>query len=281
MYRPSSTFSNFRKEVTTMSKSEFKENLMDQATVAFFRVFAKSLKKTTAKEQYTRNTEAWAEKQLSAVREKIKTAAGPVDIPPYVEYQSNLTWLEYGVANNLERKLFFQGRELTAAENACEVIAVYNALLALEKARGKGGKKRKRRSLPELLYQFSQKGMCNKGVFGTSPKALEKYFREHNFRTAYAAGKQITEEALAEMQENYDTFIMTAFNRGQNPFSNVHTMCITKEKGGYQRHNDYEKEQFYTTVYDAVQKYHGGRGHAICVIAVGNLQAATGEKSDE
>ena len=83
------------------------------------------------------------------------------------------------------------------------------------------------------------------------------------------------------MQENYDTFIMTAFNRGQNPFSNVHTMCITKEKGGYQRHNDYEKEQFYTTVYDAVQKYHGGRGHAICVIAVGNLQAATGEKSDE
>ena len=153
-----------------MSKSEFKENLMDQATVAFFRVFAKSLKKTTAKEQYTRNTEAWAEKQQSAVREKINTAAGPDDIPPYVEYQSNLTWLEYGVANNLERKLFFQGRELTAAENACEVIAVYNALLALEKARGKGGKKRKRRSLPELLYQFSQKGMCNKGVFGTSPK---------------------------------------------------------------------------------------------------------------
>ncbi len=266
-----------------MSGSEFKENLMDQATVAFFRVFSKSLKKTTAKEQYTLNTEAWKEKQQSAVREKINEAAGTDDIPPYVEYQANLTWLKYGEATGLQRKLFFQGRELTAAENACEVIAVYNALLALEKARGQNGKKRKRRSLPELLYLFSQKGMCNKGVFGTSPKALEKYFREHNFRTAYVAGKQITEEALSEMQDNYDAFLFTAFNRGQNPFSNVHTMCITKEKGGYQRHNDYEKEQFYETVYDAVHLYHGGRGHAICVIAVGNILPAdgNGEKADE
>ena len=253
-----------------MSQTEFKENLMDQATVAFFRVFSKRLKKTTAKEQYIQNTEAWEENQQSAVREKIKED-DPDSIPPYVEYQSNLTWLKYGEATKLQRKLFFQGREFTAAENACEVIAVYNALLALEKARGQNGKKRKRRSLPELLYQFSQKGMCNKGVFGTSPKALEKYFREHNFRTAYAAGKQITEEALAEMQNDYDTFLFTAFNRGQNPFSNVHTMCITKEKDGYQRHNDYEKEQYYATLYDTIQTYHGGRGHAICVIAVGNI----------
>ena len=55
-------------------------------------------------------------------------------------------------------------RDLTAAENSCEVIATYNALLALERAAG-AGKKHKHRTLPELLYLFSKQI----AMFSSSP----------------------------------------------------------------------------------------------------------------
>ncbi len=236
-----------------MGASQFRENLMDKATMAVFRLLAGGLKKKTAHEQYAQNEAAWKEKGTDS----------------FVENQPQLTWLLYGTANKLERKLFFHGRDLTAAENSCEVIATYNALLALERAAG-AGKKHKHRTLPELLYLFSKKGICYKGIFGTDPKALERFFREHNFRTAGCRGKQITEERLAEYEKDYDAFIMTAFNEGQNPFSMVHTMCISKEKQGYCRHNDSVRLKYYEHLYDAVTDYRGGRGHAFCVLAIGN-----------
>ena len=255
---------------------------MDKATLGVFGLFSGSLGKKAALEQYEQNTMAWLAKQPGHGGKKAETEL------PYIEKQWELTWLQYGKANALERKLFFGGRELTAAENAWEVIAVYNALLALGQAQADaGGKKQKYRSLPDLLYQFAKKGICLKGIFGTNPKALEKYFREYGYRTASCTGKRITKEALAALQQDYDTFIMTAFNEGQNPFAMVHTMSITKEKNGYRRHNDYEKVQFYETLYDAVRLYHGGRGHTFCVIAVGIheregvLEDTRNEKKDE
>jgi hypothetical protein len=251
-------------------KKKIGENLMDQATMGVFSLLSGRLGKKTAEEQYTSNTLAWVERQPKSLDKKKKDTE---EMPAYVEHQPELTWLKYGKANALEKKLFFGGRELTAAENACEVIATYNALLALELDRKRnGGKRRKHRSLPDLLYLFSKQGICAKGIFGTSPKALEKFFQRCNYRTASCRGKQITEEKLAELQTEYDVFIMTAFNEGQNPFSMVHTMCITKEKDGYQRHNDYSRVQYYPSLYEAVQDYHQGRAHTIYVLAVGNLK---------
>ena len=251
-------------------KKKFGENFMDQATMGVFSLLSGSLGKKTAREQYEQNMLAWVEKQPKPLEKKKGTGE---EVPAYVERQPDLTWLKYGKANALERKLFFGGRELTAAENSCEVIATYNALLALERERERnGGKKRKHRSLPDLLYLFSTRGICAKGVFGTSPKALERFFQKGNYRTASCKGKQITEEKLSEYQTEYEAFIMTAFNQGQNPFSMVHTMCITKEKEGYRRHNDTVRAQYYPSLYEAVQDYHQGRAHTMYVLAIGNIR---------
>ena len=73
-------------------------------------------------------------------------------------------------------------------------------------------------------------------------------------------------------QTEYEAFIMTAFNQGQNPFSMVHTMCITKEKEGYRRHNDTVRAQYYPSLYEAVQDYHQGRAHTMYVLAIGNIR---------
>ncbi|MBR1472097.1 MAG: hypothetical protein IJ600_10715 [Lachnospiraceae bacterium] len=228
------------------------ENMIDHATLGVFGLLSGGLKKETAEEQYQKNKEAW-EKREAKARHR------------YIERQPELTDLHYGTASRLEQKLFFGGRKLSAAENACEVIAVYNALLALRRG---GEQKGRLWSFPALLRYFSAKGICANGVFGTSPKALEHFFEQHGYRTETLRGSRITEEALLGMQQSCGAFILTAFNEGQNPFHMVHTMCISREKDGYHRHNDYEVPKAYESLYAAVQDYHGGRGHALCVVGV-------------
>ena len=68
----------------------------------------------------------------------------------YIERQHDLENLKFGSQRNLLSKWFLGGREIVAARNSCEVIAVYNSLVAL-------GEKSADTSFPALLYYFEKK----------------------------------------------------------------------------------------------------------------------------
>ena len=164
---------------------------VDNATLGVFRLFSGRLGKRLRESQYDENKEQWE-----------APASG------FIEHQSRLTQISYGKAGPLARKLFFRGRPLSAAENACEVIAVHNALLALGQPE----------DFPELLKSFSEGGICFNGIFGTSPKAVERFLLGRGLRLHSLKAGQIDEASLNELAEECRCFIFTAFNRGQNPF---------------------------------------------------------------
>ena len=140
--------------------------------------------------------------------------------------QPSLTGFLYGVAGKNACKIFFKGLPLTAARNSCEVIATYNALLAL------GDEK----SYPELLYEYSGDGICFNGIFGTDPLAIYRYFKERGYEVTEYRGRKI--ETLKD-EDDGAAYIYTAFNRGYNPFHMVHTLCVTKEGDSFRVHNGF------------------------------------------
>lgn len=217
--------------------------LYEQLTIAFFSLFSGRLKKKLTDEQYEHNIQAW--KEFNADKH-------------YFEDQPRLTTMLYGHAGPISRKLFFHGRKLTAANNSCEVIGVYNALHAF------GDDK----SLPELIREFSNKGVCANGCFGTSPKALKRYFEKEGYETKLLVGKDLSDENLKKMSEEYEAFLLTSFNRGYNPFHMVHTMCISHEKDGFIRHNDYRPRTPLKSLKEGVYGYNDGRSRPICVLGI-------------
>ena len=216
-------------------------SILDRLTLGVFRLFSGRLRKKLRLEQLEHNRMVW-EKEAPE---------------HYIEYQNRMRSLSYGHAGALSRKLFFGGQKLSAADNACEVIAVYNALLSLgEEA-----------DFPQLLFDFSCRGICAGGVFGTNPAALVRYLKKRGLQTETLRAGRIGKESLKKLEEGYSAFIFTSFNRGRNPFHMIHTMCVTREGEQWQVHNDYGCRSA-TGLEDAVLNYHDGEGHAICVIGV-------------
>jgi ATP-binding cassette subfamily B protein len=164
----------------------------------------------------------------------------------YVEHQNDMKEMQYGTHS--------------ADYNACEVIAVYNALIALH-----GGTSPA--SFPTLLSVFEKKGITAGGAFGTSPRALCRYLKTEGFRTQMFCGKKINEKAIENLQKNNDTFLMTAYNNADNLGEMIHTVSITEKNGCYIVHNASDNAA-YPTLAAAVLGYRGGRGRAICLIGI-------------
>ena len=219
-------------------------SIMDRLTLGFFRLFSGRLGKKRREEQLVQNRRVWK------------------DLAPegFIEHQYKLREMGYGHAGALGRKLFFHGNKLTAADNACEVIAVYNALLALKEEA----------DFPQLLHEFSGRGICANGMFGTNPAAMLRYLKNRGLSVSALRGGRITKESLGNLAENHPVMIFTAFNRGRNPFRMIHTMCVTRDKEGWQVHNDGGLRRAESPA-DAVLNYNDGKGHAICVIGVGKV----------
>lgn len=217
--------------------------LYENLTIAFFSLFSGKLSGKMTDEQYKHNIKAWDELKGSG---------------KFFENQPALTVMRYGHAGPLSRRLFFHGKHLTAANNACEVIAVYNALHAFGKDK----------SLPELIKEFSGRGVCANGCFGTSPKALKRYLEKEGYETKLLVGKDLSDENLKSLESEYRVFLLTSFNRGYNPFHMVHTMCISHEKDGFIRHNDYRPRTPLESLKEGVYGYNEGESRPICLLAV-------------
>ena len=259
-------------------KNGFFSNLIDRVTLAVMSLFSGKLKKSLIAEQYSVNKEAWRD-YISD--KKIR----------FIEDQSSLTAFRYGTNKGRIGRKLFDGKEMTGADNTCEVIAVYNVLQYLN-----GGNSKKNDNtgasveFPELLRAFSKKGIAYKGMFGTNPRALKKYFKEKGYEVEELKASKISPINCERFEKEYRVFVLTTFNKGQNPFSMVHTMCITaggaedcdvrtgdktvrdsaelKNTVKYRLHNDYEGSKLYDSLYDAVTGYNDGKGHPVYLLAV-------------
>jgi hypothetical protein len=142
----------------------------------------------------------------------------------FIENQARLGSISFG-----------NGKQTNMSYSGCEVIAVYNAQLAM-------GKDVSGDFLINLISYFEKKGSVLNGEFGTSPIALYRYFKKNNYNTLIQYSPNPNK--INSMGKSYETFIATFYNDKFNISKMIHTVCITKNKNGeFTAHNAYIKNQ--------------------------------------
>ena len=118
--------------------------------------------------------------------------------------------------------------------SGCEIIAVYNALYSLNiEVNAK--------FLVELISYFEKKGTVLNGRWGTSPNAVLKYLRKRGFEAEILINDDINQ--LKQIENKYDTFIVTVYNDRYDITKQIHTVNISRNNGAYQIHNVYFKDE--------------------------------------
>lgn len=180
------------------------------------------------------------------------------------ENKDNYTNKSKYIENQDQIDNMYYGR-LLAKDNACEVIAAYNALQDLT-----GDKSPE--DFPDLLERFEKDGITAFGEFGTSPEAIKLYFDKNGYSTKMIAGKQIYSENIKEVSNRYKTYIVTTYNNKSDLNSEIHTMSVTRENEAdgekYVVHNDYAENSRYNSLEEAISKYKNGEGKPICLIGI-------------
>jgi hypothetical protein len=135
----------------------------------------------------------------------------------------------------LDNLAFGNGKHTNMSYSGCEIIAVYNVLLSLN-VDVSGD------FIANLISYFEKKGSILCGEFGTSPKALYKYFKRNKYKAliTYSTNTQ----KINAIGQTHDTFIATFYNDKFDINKMIHTVCITKnENGSFTAHNAYKKDK--------------------------------------
>ncbi len=212
------------------------------------------------KEHFDINRKRW-----QAFTERLRQQKGGKELP-WIEDQNGLGEFAYGRHNRLLSRLLLGGRPLSARENACEVVAVYNALLALGPEA--------QPDLPALLETFEKRGISLGGYFGTSFGAICRFFRGGQWHMKVLKGKKITKDALKEAENGgVSACIMMTENSAGRLGAMIHTICISPKNAFSQEaaikwraHNDYEGSRVSDNLTDAVFGYHNAAGRPLGVI---------------
>ena len=208
----------------------------------------------TVKDHLAINTKAW-EEMLSDNSYTYLDSSGK-----YIDFQNNMEEIIYGIPydNDVLNKII-ESDKFNGKENTCEVIAAYNAMIAL------GAEP----DFPSMLAHFEQNGIVLSGYFGTTPGAVKKYLEKEGCETEILIGDDITDEALYDMEREYTTYILTAYNNKNSVGGKIHTVSITVEDGEYVIHNTGDTNigtKSYSSLEEAVSGYNNGKGEAICII---------------
>lgn len=151
---------------------------------------------------------------------------------------------------------------MTAADNSCGAIATYNAIHSL-------GSMPEGIDYPEILRDYSNYGLVLDGAFGVSPTTIQEYLNEHNYETNMLVDGGINNNTLQSMQEDYDTYILTAYNHRDNIMGGIHTINISYDNGKYVLHNSINSStKEYDTLADAVNGFNNGTSEPISVIGI-------------
>ena len=171
---------------------------------------------------------------------------------------------EYGVRDGsdpryLENQRLYSGIRFGKTDMAyagCEIIAAYNAMHAFGRLPDLG----------ELIRVFEKYGMIFSGRFGTSPLALVDYFTGKGFEVEYTFHR----EDFDELAKRADVLIYTFYNDSRSIFRQIHTICVTKEDGGYRGHNIYgdgSSSHVFAGINDMTASI--GEGYAKGIILIG------------
>lgn len=221
----------------------------DKLFLVFYSLLSGRLQDAEADEHLKSNKAVWKSKR------EFYSEAG------FLEYQSRMQEICYGRQSIFLSRHLLGGKALNGSVNACEVIACYNAFVALF------GEKIPM-DFPELLKCFEQKGIALKGYFGTAPNALWHFFQKKGFCVERLVGKTVKDTALQEMAEKYDTFILTVYEDVRDISAMVHTVNISMEKGRYRVHNAGLQSHSFATLKEAIHATHRGNGRAICILGI-------------
>lgn len=148
----------------------------------------------------------------------------------------------------------------TVAHAGCEVIALYNAVGSLTG--------RMAEPLSAWNEVFRRRGMVFGGRFGTSPKALYRWLKKNGFPAVWETRADLFDETA----QGFPCAILSYYNDGLDILRGVHTVCLTREDGGFVAHNlteDGNPSPVYPTIRMLLS--HAGKGSArgLCLIAIG------------
>ncbi len=179
----------------------------------------------------------------------------------YIENQSQWDRVHFG-----NYKISYSG---------CEIIAVYNALLSLDK-------KLAAREMVDLICLFERNGSVLSGKWGISPKAAYAFFKKLGYRVI--ASDDVVEESINILGEQSDTIIVTAYNDCYDILKGLHTVNISKDGDGrYLIHNGYRAKidskgnkkyissYPYQTLWEAIKNMSNGKASPIYVIGISSL----------
>lgn len=212
------------------------EHVYDSSVLAAMTLLtlANTISSETIQEHRAHNDKVWKEEE------------GKFTNKGYIERQYEMSDILYGKQNDKLNDLLFNGNELSGADNACEVIAAYNAQVSLNEGTSPV-------SFPALLEYFEGKGMMLDGYFGTSPESIAAYFESSGYDTRILVGNGITDKTMSGLQNSYDSYIVTVYNDRNDITNQIHTMSITAEPNGtddmgnikyqYVIHNDYKEDK--------------------------------------
>lgn len=169
----------------------------------------------------------------------VKNAGG------FIEDQHSYTDMKYG--------------KVTVRYSGCEVISVYNAIWSIEK----------KATIPfvKMVRDFEKDGMVLRGIFGTSPKSINKYLNKHGYKTVYS----VNENEFDKIGEKSRSILVTYYNDGKDISKMIHTIAITKAPDGLIAHNvhcDGRVHGPYKSVSEVLEKTSGGRAKGIYIVGI-------------
>jgi hypothetical protein len=152
---------------------------------------------------------------------------------------------------------------IKGSANTCQVVAVYNALVAME-GRGCGV------TPVEIIEYFEKKGLVLNGCLGSSPAAAVAFFKNRGYRTRFMRAGFLSGADYDRLRREYESFIFIAMNDRHSVFKGLHVMSVTGGRdGSLMLHNSgSKKEMSFDSLEEAVKSYNGGRGKPVGILAV-------------
>ncbi len=147
--------------------------------------------------------------------------------------------------------------------SGCEVIAVYNALVDLSQDFSSDIPF----SFPELLHIFEKKGIIFSGIFGTSPKMLERFLKSLGLGVTMS----VHEKDFERIANDHDYLLYTFYNDKNDIRAQIHTVYISNKKGTYTVHNLYgngERPDSCSSFHQLCSRINHGKSKGISMIGI-------------
>lgn len=161
---------------------------------------------------------------------------------------------------------FGAGKHHNMGYSGCEIMAAFNARKVLKRLGTL-------EEMAEMIRYFEADGAALWGVFGTSPWAVTQYFKKQGYDVLLSYGEDDTIRAI---EQKGQVMIATVYNDRYDITKQIHTVCITRGRGGYVLHNAYFKDKSgayamspsYALLEDAIAHISNYQTKLICLLGI-------------